>query len=33
MADDKLHWKVIDYIEDAHAMGQNVSMLLDSMIS
>ena len=33
MADDKLHQKLIDCIEDAHAMEQNVSRMLDSMIS
>src|SRR5215203_4052592 len=33
MANDKLHQKLIDYIEDAHAMEQNVSSMLDSMIS
>ena len=33
MADDKLNQKLIDYIEDAHALEQNVSTMLDSMIS
>jgi len=33
MADDKLQQKLIDYIEDVHALEQNVSTMLDSMIS
>ena len=33
MADDKLHQKLADYIEDAHAMEQNDLKMLDSMIS
>jgi ferritin-like metal-binding protein YciE len=33
MADDKLREKLVEYIEDAHAMEQSVSRSLDSMIS
>ena len=33
MADDKLQQKLIDYIEDAHAMEQNDLKMIDSMIS
>jgi ferritin-like metal-binding protein YciE len=33
MSDTTLHEKVIDYLQDAHAMEENVLKMLDSMIS
>jgi hypothetical protein len=30
MADDKVQQKLVDYIEDAQALEQNVSRMLDS---
>ena len=33
MADDKLREKLVEYVEDAHAMEQSVLRSLDSMIS
>ena len=33
MADEKLREKLVEYVEDAHAMEQSVLRALDAMIS